>query len=284
MHLLDICDLAAPLPLRKQLFSPTGILGLDLLLGGGWLRGRISEISGKEQSGKSTLALYALAQAQRNNRTAVIVTGRGDEVQDWRLNLCHIDLADILVAEATEYDEAIEAACSLLKTHDVDVLVIDDLHRSQVTKGRARLTKPRMGLLAAATQQSGTTTLLVVDTSMHWLDASPFWIGQHINTKYRGNNLLDVHAVRTPTGYVGKTLSIPVRDGGGVDDALHVLRLATRLGIVEDRHGYYTYRGDKLGHGAAATALQLSLRSDPILLDIDTEIRRLGAEALFEHA
>ena len=255
VDMMDIYDLM-PIPTchRPQVCS-SGILGLDLLLGGGWLKGRLAEISGIEQSGKSTLAWYALAAAQQRGEIAAVVSGSDREVTDWLLHLCGVRLDQLVVAVDNECDDTIAMACDLLSTGGIGVLVIDNLQRSTVVSGKARITKTRAAALADATIQSGTTTVMIVDTTMHWLEAHPFWIGQHVHTTYHGKDLLNVHAVRTPIGYVKQDIKIPVRDFGGVNEELHLLRLAVQLHYVEDKNGHYTFRGQYLGHGAARAAL-----------------------------
>lgn len=258
MNMTEIYDSAPSTCDLQQHLHPTGVLGLDLLLGGGWVIGRLCEISGEEQSGKSTLAWHGVAAAQARGDVPAIVSGRKHEVENWLLHNCGVDLGGVVIVQADEYDEALEVACGLLETGDVDFLVVDDLQRSRVDRGRARLTKPRANALAMATQRASATTLLLVDTTLPWLDAHPFWIGQHVHTRYAGQAQLAIRAVRTATGFVGRTIHVPVRESGGVDAPLHLLRLAAQLHLVEDKHGHFAYRGHALGHGARRAAAAIA--------------------------
>lgn len=235
----------------NQFLRKTGVLGLDLMLGGGFTKSGIVEISGTERSGKSTLAWHAVAAAQKRDETTVVVSAKSGEIKDWLMHLCLVDLSKVIIITAEEYDEAVDIAVSMLETGDVDLLVIDNLGRSAVKNGKARLTKERMQKLSSATRINDTSTILVVDTSMKWLEAHPFWINQHINTKYHGSDLLDINIVRAPTGFPGARMHIPVKEIGGIDVDSHIVSLAAKIGIVAERSGRYYYNSEYLGHGLA---------------------------------
>lgn len=251
---MDIVKSIEPNPYLRK----TGVLGLDLMLGGGFTKGGIIEISGTEKSGKSTIAWHGVGAAQKREETAVIVTAKSGELKDWLMYLCNVDLSNVIVIEASEYDEAIDSAVAILETGDVDMLVIDNLVRSAVHRGKARLTKDRMQKLSNATRINNTSTILIVDTSMKWLEAHPFWINQHINTKYHGSDLLDVHIVRASTGFPGSRMHIPVREIGSIDVESHLLRLAVRLGIVTETAGRYYYNSKYLGHGLSNAVITIN--------------------------
>jgi recombination protein RecA len=106
---------------------PTGALSLDIALGGrGLPRGRIIEIFGPESSGKTTLALHALANAQRKGGVAAIIDAEHALDPSWAKRL-GVDLEGLLVSQPSNAEEALKIAEMLVKSNAVDVIVIDSV-------------------------------------------------------------------------------------------------------------------------------------------------------------
>ena len=106
---------------------PTGSLGLDIILGvGGLPRGRVVEIYGPEASGKTTLTLSVVAQAQKLGGTAAFIDA------EHALNTAHaallgVNVDDLLVSQPTTGEEALEIADQLVKSAAIDVVVVDSV-------------------------------------------------------------------------------------------------------------------------------------------------------------
>jgi len=159
----------------------------------------------------------------------------------------------------------------------LSLLVLDDLQRSGVlysSNRNSKVTKDKARILAEMTRKTNTTLLLITDTTMPWLEANPFWIVQHIHTTYPGEHALNVRAVRTPTGYINQSVKIEVHKSGGVNQALHILRLAAKAGILEEeKNGHIRYNNTYLGRGAVRVAEDIVRREDPILGEIANRLR-----------
>ena len=105
----------------------TGSLGLDIALGvGGLPRGRIIEIYGPESSGKTTLALHAIAEAQKNGGTAAFVDAEHalDPVYAKKLG---VDIDELIVSQPDTGEQALEIVDTLVRSNAIDVLVIDSV-------------------------------------------------------------------------------------------------------------------------------------------------------------
>jgi len=106
---------------------PTGSLGLDIALGiGGVPRGRIVEIYGPESSGKTTLALHVIAEAQKNGGTCAFVDAEHALDPTYALKL-GVDVEDLLISQPDAGEQALEIADTLVRSGAVDVLVIDSV-------------------------------------------------------------------------------------------------------------------------------------------------------------
>lgn len=106
---------------------PTGALSLDLALGGmGFPRGRIIEVFGPESSGKTTLALHAVASAQREGGIAAFIDAEHALDPLWAKRL-GVNLEDLLVSQPSSGEEALQIAEMLIKSNAVDIIVVDSV-------------------------------------------------------------------------------------------------------------------------------------------------------------
>ena len=106
---------------------PTGSLGLDVALGvGGYPRGRIIEIFGPESSGKTTLAIHAIAEAQKNGGIAAIIDAEHAFDRTYAKNL-GVDLETLLISQPDNGEQALEIADNLIRSGAIDIIVIDSV-------------------------------------------------------------------------------------------------------------------------------------------------------------
>src|SRR5262249_8235399 len=106
---------------------PTGALSLDIALGGrGLPRGRIIEIFGPESSGKTTIALHAVAEAQRKGGVAAYIDAEHALDPGWAKRV-GVDLESLLVSQPSSAEEALKIAEMLIKSNAVDIIVIDSV-------------------------------------------------------------------------------------------------------------------------------------------------------------
>lgn len=106
---------------------PTGSVGLDYALGvGGYPRGRIIEIFGPESSGKTTLAIHAIAEAQKKGGTAAIIDAE-HAFDRYYAQALGVDINNLLMAQPDNGEQALEIAEQLIRSSAIDILVIDSV-------------------------------------------------------------------------------------------------------------------------------------------------------------
>lgn len=114
-------------PLKKVPVVPTGSISLDKALGvGGLPRGRIVEIFGAEQTGKTTLALHILAESQKLGGVAAFIDAEHAFDPDWARR-CGLDVEELLISQPSSGEEALQIAETLIKSGQVDVICIDSV-------------------------------------------------------------------------------------------------------------------------------------------------------------
>ena len=106
---------------------PTGSLGLDIALGiGGYPRGRVIEIYGPESSGKTTLAIHAIAEAQRQGGIAAFIDAEHAFDQTYAASL-GVNVDDLLISQPDNGEQALEIADNLIRSGAIDILVVDSV-------------------------------------------------------------------------------------------------------------------------------------------------------------
>ena len=106
--------------------SPSGTLSLDLALGGGYPKGRIIEIYGPESSGKTTLALHAVAEIQKQGGTAAFIDAEHALDPQYAAKL-GVDINNLLVSQPDNGEQALEIVETLVRSNAVDVIVLDSV-------------------------------------------------------------------------------------------------------------------------------------------------------------
>lgn len=252
------------LPQTPRQRRSTGLVGLDILLGGGWHPGKLVMVSGKERSGKSTIAYYTAAATQHEGGLAVWITARPRSfVRHYALN-CGLLIEPLVLIETETIEAAIDAAERVIQYAKPACVVLEEMTRAMRSSellefGTRERTLDRecARRLGAAAHIAGTTVLVTLDDSMG-TKAHPFWIAQHLATVGRGTRRMDVFAKRAPDGHLGMGLPLPLIPEHGVDLMLHRLSLWLRANLLEERHGVY-YDGDHyLGRGRQAAAQSLA--------------------------
>src|ERR671939_1010423 len=135
---------------------PTGAIALDLALGiGGFPRGRVIEIYGPESSGKTTLALHVIAEAQRQGGVAAIIDAEHALDPAMAQNMCGVKVEDLLVSQPDTGEQALEICEMLVRSGAVDVIVIDSV-AALVPRAEleGEMGEPQMGLQARLMSQA----------------------------------------------------------------------------------------------------------------------------------
>jgi recombination protein RecA len=300
--LMKLGDHAA---VMKMPAIPTGSLALDAALGiGGVPRGRVVEIYGPESSGKTTLALQIIAEAQRGGGVAAFIDAEHalDPAYASRLGVC---IDDLLISQPDTGEQALEITDMLVRSGAVDVIVIDSVaalvpraelegEMGDVTVGlQARLMSQAMRKLAGSLSKSDTMCIFInqLREKIGVMFGSPETTSGGRALKFYASVRLDVRridSIKQGTDIVGNRVRVkvvknkvapPFRQaefdlmyGTGISKEGGILDLGVEEGIVGKSGAWYTCGEERLGQGREAA--KEFLREHPDLRDsLENQIR-----------
>jgi recombination protein RecA len=286
---------------------PTGSLSLDIALGiGGVPRGRVTEIYGPEGSGKTTLSLHIIAEAQRMGGTAAIVDIE-HALDPAYAETCGVKVDDLYISQPDTGEEALEIAEALIRSGAVDVLVIDSVAalvpRAEIQGDmgdshpglQARLMSQALRKLSGAIKQSNAavvfTNQLRQKIGIRW--GNPETTSGGMALKFYASVRLDIRRIRaiklhgrvignhTRVRVKKNKVAAPFRQAEfdimydeGISHAGDVLGLAVEMDVVDKRGSYYSYKGETLAQGRENS--KAALKEDPSLL---REVENIVREA-----
>ena len=284
----------------------TGSLGLDIALGvGGVPRGRIIEIYGPESSGKTTLALHILAEAQKLGGVAAFVDAEHalDPVYARKLGA---DVEELLIAQPDTGEQALEIADTLVRSQAVDVLVVDSVAaltpRAEIEGEmgdslpglQARLMSQALRKLTASISKSRTLVIFINQIRMKIgvMFGSPetttggnalkFYASVRLDIRRIGQikdrdevvgNQTRVRVVKNKVAPPFKTVEFDIMYGQGVSKTGELIDLGVKANIVEKSGSWFSFDGERLGQGRENAKIFLSQNED-IAKIIDTRIRQ----------
>jgi len=261
---------------------PTGSISLDAALGvGGLPRGRVTEIFGPESSGKTTLALHAVAEVQKQGGIAAFIDAEHalDTVYARKLG---VDCDELLVSQPDTGEQALEIADMLVRSGAIDIIVIDSVAalvpRAEI---EGEMGDSHMGLQARLMSQALrklTGTIGKTQTSVIFINQIRMKIGVMFGnpeTTTGGNALkfyasvrLDIRRIgaikdaqevignRTRVRVVKNKIAPPFKEaefdimyGEGISVTGDVLDLGVKLGVIEKSGAWYSYKGERVGQG-----------------------------------
>ncbi|MFT4767998.1 MAG: recombination protein RecA [Glaciecola sp.] len=265
----------------------TGSLGLDVALGiGGLPKGRICEIFGPESSGKTTLTLQVIAEAQKAGGTAAFIDAEHalDPIYAEKLG---VKIDDLIVSQPDTGEQALEVTEMLVRSGAVDVLVIDsvaaltpraeiegDMGDSHVGL-QARLLSQAMRKLTATIKQTNCLVIFINQIRMKIgvMFGSPETTTGGNALKFYSSVRLDIRrigAVKDGDEVVGnetrvkvvknkvappfKQAEFQIMYGRGIYRTAEVIDWGVKLGLVDKSGAWYAYKGDKIGQGKANAA------------------------------
>jgi recombination protein RecA len=289
---------------------PTGSIALDLALGiGGVPRGRIVEIYGPESSGKTTLALHIVAEAQKAGGMAAIIDAEHalDPIYAGKLG---VNLDDLLISQPDTGEQALEIAETLVRTSAMDIIVIDsvaalvpkaeiegDMGDSHVGL-QARLMSQALRKLTGAISRSNTCVIFINQLRMKIgvMFGSPETTTGGNALKFYSSVRMDIRrietikdgqdavGIRARVKVIKNKVAPPFRQaefdimyGEGISVSGSVLDVATDLGIVRKSGAWFYYGEDRLGQGRENAKTFLKTNPD-ILEAIRNEIKRSSPE------
>ena len=287
----------------------TGSVSLDVATGiGGVPRGRIVEIYGPESSGKTTLTLHIIAEAQKNGGKAAFIDAEHALDPEYARNL-GVDIDELLVSQPDTGEQAMEICEMLVRSGALDVIVIDsvaalvpkaeiqgDMGDSHVGL-QARLMSQALRKLAGAINRSHTSVIFInqLREKIGVMFGNPEVTTGGRALKFYASMRLDVRKIesiksgdavlgnRTRVKIVKNKVAPPFREtefdiifGEGISREGDILDLAAENGILEKSGAWYSYKGERLGQGRDNTRAFLKENRDT-LKEIEAAVReKLG--------
>ena len=290
---------------------PTGALSLDMALGiGGVPRGRIIEIYGPESSGKTTLALHIIAEAQKQGGEVAFIDAEHalDPVYSKKLG---VDIDNLIVSQPDTGEQALEITESLVRSGALDVIVVDsvaalvpkaeidgDMGESHMGL-QARLMSQALRKLAGAINKSKTVLIFInqLREKIGVMFGNPETTTGGRALKFYASVRLDIRRVenikqdgevkgsRTRVKIVKNKVAPPFREaefdivyGEGISKAGNILDMAVNLDIIEKSGSWFSYNGNRIGQGREN--VKKYLKENPeILADVEKKVRENCAKA-----
>ena len=292
----------------------TGSLAVDLALGvGGLPRGRVVEIFGPESSGKSTMAMHVVAEAQRNGGICAYIDAEHAMDPAYAAAI-GVDIDELLISQPDTGEQALEIVDMLIRSGALDVVVIDSVAaltpRAEIEGEmgdshvglQARLMSQALRKLTANLNKSNTICIFInqLREKIGVMFGSPETTPGGRALKFYSSVRLDIRRIeslkdgveivgnRTRVKVVKNKVAPPFKQaefdimyGKGISREGSVLDIAVDLGIAKKSGAWYTYDGEQLGQGRENAKTFLS-ESPELMMEIDERIRRqvgVGVEA-----
>ncbi|MFP7695959.1 recombinase RecA [Trueperella sp. LYQ143] len=285
-------------PVQNVQVIPTGALSLDIALGiGGLPRGRVVEIYGPESSGKTTVALHAVAQAQKMGGIAAFIDAEHALDPEYA-RVLGVDTDALIVSQPDTGEQALEIADMLIRSGALDIIVIDSV-AALVPKAeiegemgdshvglQARLMSQALRKLTGALSASGTTAIFInqLREKIGVFYGNPetttggralkFYASVRLDVR-RADQLKDganpignntrVKVVKNKMAPPFKQAEFAIYYGKGISRESSIIDIAATMHVIKKSGAWYTYEGDQLGQGKEK-ACQF-LRDNPEIAD-----------------
>ncbi len=283
---------------------PTSAMALDLALGiGGFPRGRITEIYGPEASGKTTVCLHVIAEAQKKGGTAAFIDAE-HALDPSRAKAVGVNLDELLISQPDTGEQALEIAETLIRSGAVDVIVVDSVAAlvpkaeiegemgDAVMGMQARLMSQALRKLTGAISKSNTVMIFTNQLRMKigvmfgnpetttGGQALKFYSSVRIDMRKIGNItegdvIVGSHhrakIVKNKVSPPFKIAEFDIMTTGGISRSGGVLDVAVEKEIIEKSGSFFKYNGEMLAQGREATKVVLEERPD-LMKKIEKEI------------
>ncbi|MGN0029254.1 MAG: recombinase RecA [Marinilabiliaceae bacterium] len=284
---------------------PTGSLGLDMALGvGGYPRGRIIEIFGPESSGKTTLAIHAIAEAQKSGGIAAFIDAEHafDPTYAEKLG---VDMNSLYMSQPDNGEQALEVAEQLIRSSAIDIIVIDSVaaltpkaeiegEMGEAKMGlHARLMSQALRKLTGALAKTNTTCIFInqLREKIGIMFGNPetttggnalkFYASIRIDVRKVSpikngdevlGNITRAKVVKNKVAPPFRKTEFEIRFGEGISKVGEILDLATNLDIVKKSGSWFSYGGTKLAQGREA-ALRILKDNVELQEEIEAKVR-----------
>ena len=290
---------------------PTGALSLDIALGiGGVPRGRIIEIYGPESSGKTTLALHVIAEAQKSGGEAAFIDAEHalDPIYAKRLG---VDIDNLIVSQPDTGEQALEITESLIRSGALDVIVVDSV-AALVPKAeidgdmgdshmglQARLMSQALRKLAGALNKTKTVLIFInqLREKVGVMFGNPETTTGGRALKFYASVRMDIRKIenikqdgevkgsRVRVKVIKNKVAPPFREaefdivyGEGISKEGNILDMAVNLDIIEKAGSWFSYNGERIGQGRENVKKYLKENPD-ILKEVEEKVRANFAKA-----
>ena len=289
----------------------SGSIGLNLALGvGGYPRGRVIEIYGPESSGKTTLAIHAIAEAQKVGGVAAFIDAENafDRFYAEKLG---VNTDELLISQPSSGEEALEIAEQLIRSAAVDIVVIDSVAALTPKKElegemgdanvglQARLMSQALRKLTSAINKTNTTCIFInqLREKIGVMFGNPetttggnalkFYSSVRLDIRGNGTPLKDgetqigrptrVRVVKNKVAPPFRKAEFDIMYGEGISRTGEIIDMGSELDIIKKSGSWYSYKETKLGQGRDAA--KLAVKDNPELFE---ELENLIYEALKE--
>ena len=284
---------------------PSGSLSLDIAIGvGGLPKGRIIEIFGPESSGKTTLALHAIAEVQKSGGTAAFIDAEHALDPIYAKNL-GVDINDLLLSQPDTGEQALEICKALVQSEAVNIIVVDsvaalvpqaeldgDIGDSHVGL-QARMMSQALRSLSGAISKTNTIAIFInqLREKVGVLFGNPevtpggralkFYSSVRLDIRKAESikngdkiigNRANIKVVKNKVAPPFKVASLDIMYGEGISKEGEIIDIASDLGILDRTGSWYSYQGNKIGQGKENTKLYLKNNLD-IRCELEDKIR-----------
>lgn len=285
----------------------SGSIALDAALGiGGYPKGRIIEIYGPESSGKTTLALHAIAECQKTGGRCAFIDAE-NAIDPQYAKALGVDIDELILSQPDSGEQALEICEVLVKSGAIDLVVIDsvaalvpqaelDGEMGDASVGlQARLMSKAMRKLAGAMNHSGTTAIFInqlrekVGVMFGNPETTPggralkFYSSVRLDVR-RGEalkngsdvygNITKIKVVKNKVAPPFRTATVNMIYGQGISRVDEILNLAVENEIINKAGAWFSYKGEKIGQGFAAARSFLTDRQD-VLEDVTAQLHEI---------
>ena len=273
---------------------PTGSIGLDNALGvGGYPRGRIIEIYGPESSGKTTLAIHAIAEAQKMGGIAAIIDAEHAFDRFYAESL-GVDVNNLWISQPDNGEQALEIADQLIRSSAIDIIVIDSVAAlTPKAEIEGEMGESKMGLQARLMSQAlrKLTATISLREKLGVMFGNPetttggnalkFYSSVRLDIRRVGQikdgdqvtgSLTRVKVVKNKVAPPFRKTEFEIRFGEGISKVGEIIDLGVEFGIVKKSGAWFSYEGTKLGQGRDA-AKQMVADNPELAEELETKIK-----------
>ena len=287
---------------------PSGSLSLDLALGGGWPKGRIIEIYGPESSGKTTLALHAIAEMQKQGGQAAFIDAE-HALDPAYAKKIGVDTENLLISQPDNGEQALEICETLVRSNAVDLIVVDsvaalvpqaeidgDMGDAQMGL-QARLMSQAMRKLTGIISKSRATVIFINQIRMKigvmfgnpetttGGNALKFYASVRVDIRRIGQikegdsvsgNRTKIKVVKNKIAAPFRTAEFDIMYNEGISKPGDVLDLGVSYGVLEKAGAFIKYKGETLGQGREAVK-KLFREKPELMAEIEEQVREKAA-------